>query len=133
MLKQNSISKISFFLIGIALLTACGVKPSLGFNTDLWKSDKDGCKLERLKLYRILMDNQEELLDMNTRQIVKLLGVPERNQLYKRNQKFFIYNISPSGQCDTVYDGTPLYLFIHFNAVGVSQEIFIQEEPGFSE
>ena len=95
MLKQSSIWKISFFLIGIALLSGCGVKPSLGFNTDLWKSDKDGCQLERLKLYNILMDNQEQLLGMNTHQIIKLLGNPERNELYKRNQKFFIYTISP--------------------------------------
>jgi len=120
-------------LIGIALLAGCRVKPSLGYNTDLWKSDKNGCQMERLKLYKILMDNQEELLGMNSRQIIKLLGNPERNQLYKRNQKFLIYNISPSGQCDVIYNGTPLYLFIHINAVGFSQEIFIQEEPGFSE
>ena len=109
----------------------CGSKKTVSFDTALWKSDKNGCKKERLKLYNGLLDNQDELLGLSNRQIINLLGMPERNELYERNQKFFIYAISPSSRCNIRYQGDKLFMFIRFNAIGLSQEIFIRQNPDF--
>ena len=65
------------------------------------------------------------------KQIIKLLGTPERNELFQRNQKFFIYNITPSSVCRSEYREEKLFLFIRFNAVGLSQEVFILDRPNF--
>jgi len=122
------------FIICILISSfGCGSKTSVSFDSTMWKSDKNGCKKERLTLYKDVLNNQDELLGLNNRQIISLLGMPERNELYQRNQKFFIYTISPSSKCNNDYQGESLFMFIRFNAVGLSQELFIGESPDFEE
>ena len=130
---SNCILRILLLFIVLLLATiGCNQSASVGnFDAESWKSDQNGCKEDRLKLYQSLLNNQDDLLGLNNRQIVKLLGMPERNELYQRNQKFFIYDLSPSSVCQTDYDGARLFLFIRFNAVGLSQEIFVQDQPNF--
>jgi len=122
----------SYLLIMLLAFTGCVQSGSLeSFDTKSWRSDRNGCKEDRLKLYKLILNNQNDLLGLNNRQMIKILGMPERNELYQRNQKFFIYNISPSSVCRSEYEGEKLYLFIRFNAVGLSQEIFVQDQPNF--
>jgi len=130
-MKTSAYKNFLIFLFILGVLPGCGMNTSVSFNADLWKSDQYGCQLERLNLYGDLLDHQDELLGLNNRQIIKLLGNPERNELYRRNQKFFIYRISPSPACRVDYVGDSLFMFIRFNAVGLSQEVFIQAKPSF--
>ncbi|NJN41312.1 MAG: hypothetical protein HC811_02795 [Flammeovirgaceae bacterium] len=55
---------------------------------------------------------------------MKLLGKPDKIQLYQRNQKFFIYTMSSSecGSQQTPFNG----LVVRFSAMGRSQEITIE-------
>lgn len=57
-------------------------------------------------------------------EIVDLMGRPDRNELYKRNQKFYYYWIVPGEPCGKPNDsGTKLTL--RFNAVGKAKEVSI--------
>jgi hypothetical protein len=114
------------------MLSGCWFNQPVSFDAELWKSDRNGCNKDRLEIYKEILDKQEEVLGLSNRQIINLLGKPERNELYKRNQKFFIYYITPSSECDNQGIQDKLYMFIRFNAVGLSQEIFVQEKPGFN-
>ena len=127
------IFKINIFLLAfIFSITGCDHLTSIDdFDTESWISDQNGCKGERLKQYKVLLGHQEDLLGLNNKQMIKLLGMPERNELYQRNQKFFIYYITPATICRSEYQGEKLFLLVRFNAVGLSQEIFVQDQPNF--
>lgn len=71
-----------------------------------------------------LMDQKAELLALSELDIVELLGRPDQNELYTRNQKFYFYFLTPSSSCDTPAE-KPQRLMIRFNAVGLAQEILV--------
>lgn len=111
----------------LILMLGCTGEPKVGFDADKWRLDQNGCHMDRYHIYLDIVDHRKEILGLDNRQIIKVLGKPERNELYQRNQKFFIYNISPSETCLTEYKGEHLYLIVRFNAVGLSQEIFVSD------
>ena len=123
---------VSFFF-GILLLSGCSNDISVSFDSESWKSDTYGCKEKRIKLYKEIIGYQNEILGITNNQIIRILGKPERNELYRRNQKFFIYHISPASKCSYAYNGEALFLFVRFNAVGLSQEVFVQGAPSFKD
>ena len=113
------------------LVSGCTGNPKISFDAEKWRSDPNGCRMERYQMYQEIMDDHDILVGLNNRQIIQILGKPERNELYQRNQKFFIYSITPSERCNSEYNGEDVYLFIRFNAVGLSQEIFLSGEASF--
>lgn len=114
---------LSFFF----LLIACS-KPLPKFeNLDLenWRNDKHGCKGVRLKSQGALNAQKEKLLALDETKIMKLLGRPDENELYKRNQKFYRYYLQGSARCnDSV--SSPLKLILRFNAMGLCKEVSIE-------
>ena len=111
------------FILLACIAISCG-KPLPQFeNIDLakWKNDKNGCQGERLKMLGPLKEQKEKLKGLSENEILKLLGRPDRNELYKRNQKFYEYFIEPGGDCQK--DSTRLILSIRFNAVGLAKEV----------
>ena len=138
-LKQGSHFRFGYMLRSVAsilvilLLGGCSNDISVSFDTESWKSDTYGCKQKRIKLYKEIIGYQNEILGLTNKQIIRILGKPERNELYKRNQKFFIYHISPTSKCSYTYNGEALFLFVRFNAVGLSQEVFVQGVPSFKD
>ena len=68
---------------------------------------------------------KEKLLALDEVQVIKVLGKPDRNELFKRNQKFYHYYLEPSEGCLNAVD-TPLRLSIRFNAMGLAKEIVIE-------
>lgn len=68
---------------------------------------------------------KEKLLGLDEVQTVKLLGSPDQEELYSRNQKFYYYFIDPAAQCGTPGDSTAEKLVIRFNAVGLAKEVSI--------
>jgi len=116
---------IGLFLI----LNSCGKPlPDLA-PVDLvqWKGDKGGCKARRLTYLEELKKQKDELKGFSEKDIIKLLGRPDHNELYKRNQKFYYYDIDPGKSCGDEKEGQQLV--IRFTAMGYSKEVSIESIP----
>lgn len=68
---------------------------------------------------------KEKLLALDEMAIVKLLGKPDRNELYKRNQKFYYYYLQPGEDCSS-FAGSAKRLAVRFNAMGLAKEIIVE-------
>jgi len=90
-----------------------------------WKNDKNGCATYRSQHIEEIKTQKEKLLALNEAQIIKLLGRPDRNELYKRNQKFYQYYLEAGANCATPKESA-LKLAIRFNAMGLAKEIAIE-------
>lgn len=118
-----------FILIAL-VLTACGKSLPTFDGVDLkkWRDDRRGCAGERKQIIPALSAQQEKLLGLSEADILTLLGRPDRNELWKRNQKFFQYIVSTAGDCNT---GNPTVIFsIRFNAMERAKEIAIDSING---
>jgi len=120
---QKQIIYSAFLLV---FLFACSKPlPTLdGIDLKAWKEDKNGCLNNRSQSIEQLRQQKEKLKSLDEMEIVKLLGRPDRNELYKRNQKFFYYLLEPGVECGI--DKEPRRLSIRFNAVELAKEITIE-------
>ena len=114
----------------LLFLMGCSAGNSYNFDNAGWENDKNGCENFREKIYKDVLADKSNLLKLNEKQLVKALGSPDKNELSRRNQKFFIYNIISSEDCPDQERSSSLYFIVRFNAVGLSSEIFISETPG---
>jgi hypothetical protein len=108
------------------ILLACG-KPLPTFeNLDIakWKEDKAACGKVRLETMEELTRQKDKLKGLSQDDIVELLGRPDQNELYKRNQKFFYYLLSPGKACGS--DSTAHRLSLRFNAMGFAKEVMVE-------
>jgi outer membrane protein assembly factor BamE (lipoprotein component of BamABCDE complex) len=71
-----------------------------------------------------LISQKEELKGLSEDDIIELLGRPDRNELYKRNQKFYYYDLEPGKPCDSTAHNQQLIL--RFNAMGLAKEVAIE-------
>jgi hypothetical protein len=125
--------KIITGILFVIFLSGCVEEAPVSFDNDSWIEDTNGCKKNRLGIYKQILESQNEILGLTNKQIIRILGKPERNELYSRNQKFFIYQVSPASKCNLSNNTETLFLFIRFNAVGLSQEVFVQGAPSFND
>jgi hypothetical protein len=111
------------------ILYSCG--PSLphleGVDGLAWKNDRNACKGERAKMIDSLLSQKEKLLALSELDIVDVLGKPDRQELYKRNQKFYYYFVMPSQDCNLPTSSSSLQLVIRFNAMGLAKEVVTEE------
>lgn len=108
------------------LMTSCG-KPLpewKGIDMEQWRADKNGCEGYREKNLEPLEKQLTSLEALDEMEIIKFLGKPDMNELYKRNQKIYYYYVQPSPEC-TVYQHSKT-LTIRFNAMGLAKEIAIE-------
>ena len=119
--------KHTFQIILLFALASCGKSlPTLeNFNTKLWKDDRGACKNLRIGLEQSLTWQKDKLLGLKEVQIVALLGRPDENELYQRNQKFYFYHLSPGKTCEGSNNKSKV-LEIRFNAMGLAKEVFIK-------
>ena len=120
-------AKCNWVSLVVLLIAGCG-KPLPSFdhvNLKAWKEDKNGCKYLRMTMDSSLVAQKQKLLALDEKQIIALLGKPDQNELYKRNQKFYRYFISPAAACGDS-TGVSKALTIRFNAVGLAKEISIE-------
>ena len=105
------------------ILAACGKPlPELeNMDMESWKADRNGCKHDREKMIKPLTDQQKKLEGLSEDQILKLLGKPDQNELWKRNQKFYKYFLEPGGPCQK--DSADVILSIRFNAMNLAKEV----------
>lgn len=123
----------SLFILLISLVTACMPATRLDIDKNRWISDHEGCSGYRLETYREIVDHKEKMLGLSNERIIRLLGPPNINELYKRNQKFFIYRISGGDFCDGSQSAPPLFLIFRFNATGLANEIYLNDKASPTE
>ena len=92
---------------------------------EAWKKDKNGCQHLREPMAEPVKIQKEKFLSLTEDQIVNLMGKPDQNELYKRNQKFYSYFISSSPHCKNS-NSEPKILTIRFNAIGLVKEVIFE-------
>ncbi len=82
---------------------------------------------KRSSMQESIIAQHSKLLALEELQIVELLGKPDQNELYKRNQKFFYYYLQSAKECNAG-DSTliPKRLSIRFNAMGLAKEVRVE-------
>ncbi len=105
----------------IALLSCSKPLPTLdGIDLYKWRNDKFGCSGDRLSMKTALTAQSDKLKGLSEMDVMELLGKPDENELYKRNQKFYNYYVSPGPDCPESKE-LPDKLIIRFNAMGYAQ------------
>ena len=123
---------ISTFGIAISIwvLVSCSPQPLLtGFDSNAWISDHNGCNHNRTNQVGQIIASKDKLMGKTEDRILDVFGKPDRNELYERNQKFYIYYLDAGPSCN-IPDPDPEMLIIRFSAIGICNEVFIQR--GFS-
>lgn len=92
-----------------------------------WRNDRDGCSGVRMKMADAMIRQKEKLLRLSENEMANLIGRPDRNELYVRNQKLYSYFLKPSPTCA----GNPpkqdsSRLVIRFNAMGIANEVTVE-------
>lgn len=116
-----------FSFILFIFLVACG-KPLPTFeavNLEAWKTDSHGCEGKRSSMEQAMRNEKDKLLALNEKQVIRLLGRPDQNELYKRNQKFYTYFITAAPKCSTPAE-VSLKLIVRFNAMGLANEVTLE-------
>lgn len=110
-------------VIVLVLLLSCTEESRLeDFDTEGWKQDKMGCKAHRITLIDELMSRQNEITGLGQEEVIKLLGKPDRHELYSRNKKSFTYFLVKGPDCDKAI-GNPAKLVIRYDGLGRSKDI----------
>ncbi|MDX2194820.1 MAG: hypothetical protein NW207_00250 [Cytophagales bacterium] len=75
------------------------------FNPEYWKNDYNGCDGNREVQIKYLYDEKNVLIGVTEFQLREILGKPNKQYIYDRNKKKYIYYTSPGKQCHYVkYD-----------------------------
>jgi hypothetical protein len=114
-------------LLVVIVMSACGKEKIVleNFDEQKWKEDRKGCKDSRLELSEVIINQKEKLLAHDEIDIIEVLGKPDENELYKRNEKFYYYYVRPSNECGTA-SGDAKRLIIRFNAMGLAKEVLTE-------
>jgi hypothetical protein len=96
-----------------------------GLDIIAWKNDRGGCLNKRSTMVDAIRKEKNKLLSLNEVEVINVLGRPDRNELFKRNQKFYHYFLQPSEVCSAPL-AKPMKLSVRFNAVGLAKEIVIE-------
>lgn len=112
----------------LLVIISCGKPvPKLeGFDQQLWKNDRNACLGKRIVFEETLRKEKQKLLSLSEMQIVDVLGRPDQNELYKRNQKFYTYFLEPAPMCKGDSTAQPKKLIVRFNAMGLAKEVNIE-------
>jgi hypothetical protein len=119
--------KLVWFSLFLCSVPSCQkTLPSLS-EIDLakWKQDKAGCLLVRQSFLVQLNQQKGKIKSLSESDVIELLGRPDKNELLKRNQKFFYYYLEPGPACGKE---SPEFkkLMIRFNAIGLAKEVSIE-------
>lgn len=114
-------------LLLAVLLLGCGkALPVLeGIDMEKWKADQDACQGYRQSVATSLKSEINKLKGLSEMDIIRLLGKPDQNELYKRNQKFYSFFISPGPHCQSS-DSAAHKLILRFNAMGYAQLVSVE-------
>jgi hypothetical protein len=110
---------IAVSLLVVSLLSGCNSKPEISnFDEKAWKEDKNGCLGLRTKSVDLILNNQKKFSGKTERNLLKLLGKPDKTAFYKRNIRNFIYFTEPGAQCDSTGGKNGKRIIVELNAMG---------------
>jgi hypothetical protein len=117
---------LKFILISF-LIVGCGkaIPDMDDIDLNIWKNDHNGCLGERASMIDSFREQKQKLLGLSEMEIISLLGKPDQNELYDRNQKFYHYYFEPSSSCGKP-NSNPHKLSIRFNAMGLAKEVAVE-------
>lgn len=114
------------FCFIVCLLPACKSAPEIaGFDSKKWKDDPDACKNDRAKLLPLLEKNKGKLVKVESAEILMLLGSPDKKELYKRNQRFYVYFATSGSQCKGTKGNLGKTLRVRIDALQRVSEIVV--------
>ena len=113
-------------LVCCCLLSGCLKKVEINnFDKTSWNSDPNGCLGKRVELIDNINQNKKNILGLYQKDVLKIFGSPEEQELYKRSQTYYIYYLDPSNECDAS-DENPRKLYIRFTSLGIANELTIR-------
>lgn len=112
------------FLLFVAVACSNPLPALEGVDTSAWKDDKMGCSGRRQEMETALVKAMDKLKGLSEMEVIELLGRPDENELYKRNQKFYFYYVTPGPDCPAD-EVLPRRLSVRFNAMGYAQLVSI--------
>lgn len=113
-------------IIFLLLISSCTKRVDLGdFDAEKWRLDVNGCSGERALMIDDLIEAKPNLLGLYQKKIIKALGAPEEQELYKRSQTYYVYYIDPAGTCAD-HEEDPRILEIRFTSLGIANEVNIK-------
>lgn len=122
-MKNTSI--LLFALLLIASIS-CSKPNDLGdFDTEKWQADIKGCKGDRAEMIDDLIKVKAKFLGLYQKTIIKALGQPEDQELYKRSQTFYVYYIDPAPSCENTVE-EPRVFEVRFTSLGIANEVNIK-------
>ena len=125
-MKHRPRFDLFFFLLFVVFACGKSLPEIKGFDREVWKNDQNGCASKRLPLSDAVLATKDKLLGFGEMDIVAVLGNPDQQELYSRNQKFYRYYLEPNGKCIGVTSAHPKMLVVRFNAVGLAKEINLE-------
>lgn len=131
MISMKNFRLILFYVtVGLSLFTGCG-SPTAFFSPEqkeVWLNDAYACKGQRLALISPLEKQLETLKGISEMDIKRIFGKPEKTELHKRSEKFYLYALEPSEKCDSVKYGLNKVLSVRFSAINKVNEIIITQK-----
>lgn len=125
--------KNTCILLGFLFFVSCGQNVQLlsEEEQESFRQDRLGCQGKRKAFVTKFRKEKEVLLQMTDLEIRKLLGSPNREELYTRTQKFFVYYLEPGTQCEEKGSSQPpLILQLRLSAVNrVNEAVVIVDKP----
>ncbi len=114
------------FIVLICSTMGCTKKVDTGdFNVEDWLADARGCNGVRAQMADDLQELKPNLLGHYQKRIIKVLGEPEEQELYRRSQTYYIYYIDPAEDCANGVQN-PRKLEVRFTALGIANEVNIR-------
>ena len=122
---------LSIFSISLIFcLGSCSKKQQKiqNFSSIEWKFDKNGCDKTRLNLVDALIKQREILKGWSFQEIIDLLGLPDGNELSKKEEKYYLYFLDAAPACDNFQKGNKtITLKIRFSFRGIVKELSIEK------
>ncbi|MEN7549219.1 hypothetical protein AAG747_14945 [Rapidithrix thailandica] len=113
-------------IICLWTMGACSGKVNADwFEETLWKNDKNGCKNDRLELLDQILRLKDQLIGLDDKELRKVLGKPDRIDLMKRNQKFYVYFVEAGKQCAEGQNKEAKKVLVRFSSLNLVNEISI--------
>lgn len=108
------------------IITGCLKKVEIkDFDTDLWASDPKGCQNIRPQLIDKININKKQILGLYQKDVLKIFGQPEEQELYKRSQTYYVYYLDAAETCKMPIEN-PRKLYIRFTSLGIANELTIR-------
>ena len=107
-------------------LVACGSPKQFdGFDSKAWQADRLGCGGGRQALRASFDTIRRELRGLTQNELLDVLGKPDFQRLYERNQKFYVYFLEPGAQCEGKADASRARTaVIRFSAIELVTEVY---------